>query len=371
MPSNSSHNPIRVALVGTGNIAGTHAPALDALSGVKLVAVCDLDEAKARTVAERWGASVHNDLDKMLESEKPGSVHVLLPPPAHAWAARQCLNAGAHVFLEKPFCDSSQASEQIAELARRRGLQTGVNHNVTYLPVVLKALDLVRIGAIGAVEHVSVHFDLPIPRLGRGSLAPWMFAGTDKLLLELGPHPISVIYRFLGKVLSCSALASGDMQLPNGTRFFHTWQASFGCERGTAQLLMSLGKAYPSTWIDVVGQDGEIFIDLWRSTIRVGGRSPRRRTGNLREDLRNAMSVSRQSISNFLETNLGSFRRSGAVTVQDISFRNSIGEFYSAIARGTPVPAGAEEGTDVVEACEMVFEDAIARTRTEQGVHIG
>lgn len=372
MASDLSGNPIRVAMLGTGNIAVPHAMALKSLPGVKVVAVCDLDEAKARAFAQHWCVpAFYGDLSTMLESEKPDSVHVLLPPPAHAAACQACLIAGCNIFVEKPFCDSREASERIRDLAERSGLRAGVNHNVTYIPGVLKALELARNARLGGIEQVSVYFSLPNPGLTRGPHNHWMFSGTDKLMLEIGPHPMSVVCRFLGKVTSCSALASGEMLVGNGTRFFHTWQASLVCERGTGQFFLSVGKSYPSCWVHVMGQDGEVFIDLWRSTIRLFGRSGYRRTGALRQDLSAAASVARQSVSMFIGNNLAAFGLSRSVNSQDVSIRNSIADFYSAMATGAPTPMGADEGTAVVEACEMVIEDAMVRAGTEQGVHCG
>ena len=372
MASDLPANPIRVAMLGTGNIALPHVAALKSLPGIKVVAVCDLDEAKARAFAQHWGVpSFYRDLAAMLESEKPDVVHVLLPPPAHASACHTCLTAGSHIFVEKPFCDSREASERIRDLAEHCGLRAGVNHNVNYIPGVLKALELARTSRLGGIEQVSVHFSLPNPGLTRGPHNHWMFSETNKLMLEVGPHPMSVLYRFLGKATSCSALASGEMLLGNGKRFFHTWQASLDCERGTGQFFLSVGKSYPSCWVHVMGQDGEAFVDLSRSTIRVFGRSPYRRTGPLRQDLSAAASVARQSISLFLGTNLAAFGLCRSVNSQEVSITNSITDFYAAMKSGAPTPAGAEEGTDVVEACEMIIEDAMARMGTGQGVHCG
>ena len=113
---------MRVGFLGTGYIADWHAKALGTIPGVSLVAVCDKDLPRARTFGERYGAArCYESLEQMLgdgESELD-VVHVLLPPDLHARAASALIDAGLHVFLEKPMATDAQECALLVEHASK------------------------------------------------------------------------------------------------------------------------------------------------------------------------------------------------------------------------------------------------------------
>jgi predicted dehydrogenase len=95
---------MRVALVGTGTIAGIHAEALRGLGDrVEIVAGVDVDGALARSFCRAHGIPhAGTDLARVLDQTRPDLVHVCTPPGAHLDAARTALAYGAHVLVEKP-----------------------------------------------------------------------------------------------------------------------------------------------------------------------------------------------------------------------------------------------------------------------------
>jgi len=372
MPDPDQSRARRVAILGAGGISGAHVTALKRVPNVELVAVCDLDEKKARALQELTGAPhVFRDLQTMLEHASPDAVHVLLPPAAHAPAAAACLSAGAHVFVEKPLCVSTAECRDLELAAQRSGRQIGVNHNLTFMPGFLAVLEHIRNCRFGAIEHVTVNFNLAMPRLAAGPHNHWMFGGTGNLLYELGVHPLSVIHRLVGGPVHVQALASGELRLSNDVRFYHTWQTSMLCERGTAQLLMSVGKAYTNAWIHILGEDAEAFIDLRRCTVRMSERTRYIRIDDLVDGFKNGASLLRQTLSGFSGYALAAIGLAANSGWQQISFDNSIAGFYAAIAAGTPSPAGISEGCGVVKACSMMVESAIGSKPEMEPGHRG
>src|SRR3954454_19452649 len=98
-----SRSQLRVALVGAGNIAGTHAEALRCTPSVTLAAVIDPARARAETLAGRWHIPAAFDDPAALGREVEVDVaHVLTPPPLHRATAEPLLRRGIHVLLEKP-----------------------------------------------------------------------------------------------------------------------------------------------------------------------------------------------------------------------------------------------------------------------------
>ncbi len=112
---------LRAAIVGTGNIAGTHARALRAHDGqVEIVAATDLDARRLEAFASQWEIpGRYASLEDLLAAEHPDLVHLCTPPGAHAAAAITALEAGATVVCEKPPCLTLAEFDAIAAAEER------------------------------------------------------------------------------------------------------------------------------------------------------------------------------------------------------------------------------------------------------------
>jgi predicted dehydrogenase len=109
--------PVRVAIIGAGNVADTgHLPAIEAQRpDADAVAVVDLDLERARAFAERWQIpAVYDDLEQMLHEAAPDLAIVCTPPVAHREAVVTCLQAGVWVWCEKPPTLSLAEYDEIA-----------------------------------------------------------------------------------------------------------------------------------------------------------------------------------------------------------------------------------------------------------------
>ncbi|MEV0231201.1 Gfo/Idh/MocA family oxidoreductase [Nonomuraea sp. NPDC050786] len=126
MPASSS--PVRVAVVGAGGIAkACHLPALAAAGdAVQVVAVSDVDPARARELADAYDIPArHTDLTEMLAAESPDLVVVATPPVAHREAVTAALDAGAWVWCEKPPTLSLAEYDEIAAHEKDGGPYAG------------------------------------------------------------------------------------------------------------------------------------------------------------------------------------------------------------------------------------------------------
>ncbi len=105
----------------------------------------------------------YTSVDEMLEREsarddKLGFITIVTPNHTHHPLAMKCLHAGFNVVLEKPMTHTSGQAQEIADLARDKGLLCCVTHNYTGYPMVRHARELVRSGAIGDVRKVFVEY---------------------------------------------------------------------------------------------------------------------------------------------------------------------------------------------------------------------
>lgn len=364
--SPAQQRPFRVGLLGTGVIATPHVQALRTLgSAVELVAVCDQDLGKAKAFQQTWSVpSVFEDIETMIEKSRLDVVHVLLPPTAHTATAIACLERGCHIFVEKPFCLSSAECRSVMDAAEANDRRVGVNHNLTFMPSFLRMVDEIRNWRLGAVQHVAIKYNLPMG-LDGGKHAHWMFGSPERIMLELGPHPLSIVYRLLGPVVSAAALVSDRRTLSNGQTFWDTWQSSLACERGSAQVLLALGGQYLSTSIHVIGQDGEAFVDLLRNTLRVSGRTQYLRVDQLLDGWRNGAGLVRQSVRNHSACMRGMLGFGPPYEMQNFSMNSSIGAFYQALRTGAKLPVDGQDGTAVVESLEAIIQSALAGQEVE------
>jgi predicted dehydrogenase len=350
---------VRVALLGAGNIATAHLAAIHQLNAVEIVGVSDLNYERAIAVQKQEGiANAYPDAETMLRQCRPQIVHVLLPPAAHYEAAVTCLEAGCHVFVEKPFCVTPEECRRVRDLAQRLGLKVGVNHNLAFMPGMMRLIDEIRNLRLGAIRHVTVMYSIPMPGLAKSPATHWMFGESGRIMLELGPHPVSIVCRLLGAVKDASTSVDGEITLANKALFYSTWMSSLICERGTASLVLSTAGGWPGGSVHVIGEDGEAFVDLRRNTFRISEKNRYIRAGDLVDGLSNGISVARQSLRNFIAYGLGATGLRKSYGLQETSVKNSLESFYHAVRYDSPPIVGADEGTDVIDACFRIIEGA-------------
>ena len=363
---NSTSKKLRVAILGAGGIAETHAEVLRGISGVECTAICDVQFSKAEVFRDKMGLKkAYPRLEMMLEEVRPDVVHLAVSPAAHARTAIMCMESGADVFVEKPFTPSTAECEQVAAVARRSGRRVGVNHNMLFSPPVERAIDAVRQGRLGQIEHATIGFNIAMPELPWGPYSHWLFQASENVVFELGVHPLSVVYRLFGKVLEARTLCSGEKTLPSGVCFYSTWQIAMRCERGTAFLLLALATGFEDTWLHIQGEDGSCHANIRRNTVVVSGKSPALRPkDDLKDSLRAARTIRREGIRHYKNYILASLQRKAPYPLQTASMAGSIGAFYEALREGRNPPVGVAEGSAVVEACEH----AVAHLRTPKEV---
>src|SRR4051812_13924243 len=113
---------LTVGLLGAGLIAGVHGQAYRSAPGVRVAAVADPVPGKAERVAEPYGARAVSDLEELLDLGVD-VVDVCTPPTAHAAATVRALQAGRHVFCEKPITRTLEEARAVVRAAdAARGL---------------------------------------------------------------------------------------------------------------------------------------------------------------------------------------------------------------------------------------------------------
>ena len=129
----------------------------------------------AKQLGERFGISqCFSDLQEMLEASSPDVVHITTPPQSHYSVARESLDRGANVYIEKPFTVTAGEAEALIQLANRRSLSVTAGHNLQFTPEMLEMRRLVEEGFLGGKPvHLESYFsyDLGDTTYAKGLLA--------------------------------------------------------------------------------------------------------------------------------------------------------------------------------------------------------
>jgi len=179
---------IRVGLAGFGYAGRTfHAPVIQAVPGLLLAAIVQRSGDSAR--AAYPNARVVSSVDELLSDPKIRLVVIATPNDSHYDLARQCLEAGRDVVVDKPFTTTFEEAKALDELARGKQRLLSVFHNRRWDGDFLTVRDLIGSGALGRLVLFESHFDRYRPARRPGAWRETTRAGSG-VLFDLGPHLI-------------------------------------------------------------------------------------------------------------------------------------------------------------------------------------
>ncbi len=190
--------PYRMALIGCGFFAEKHLQAWAHLAPrVAIAAVCDLDPAKARGAAQRFGVPRHDtDVETMLREVRPDFVDIVTTAPSHLPLVQACARAGIPAIVQKPLAPDWQDACALVAAMEAAGLPLMVHENFRFHSTLRRALALVRSGAIGRPTFGRFSF-----RTGFDIYAgqPYLATVERFVILDLGIHVLDVARAFLGE----------------------------------------------------------------------------------------------------------------------------------------------------------------------------
>lgn len=283
MESQANPTKLKVAIIGCGRVSVKHIRAISRLSDrMELCALVDnnpdapgilLRSAKKKIKHyQTFTASIKNYIDykEMLQDLHPDIVAITVPSGLHAAIAKDCLEAGANLLLEKPMTMSNKSSRELYELAESKGLKIAMGHIYRYFPIVSLLHEDMASGALGKVGHGSV-----IVRWGHdneyykqaawrgtwksdgGALMNQSVHALDLMCYLMNAEPVSVYGMIANRFRDMEAedtamgvytLANGALCQVEGTTatFPNDQEASFFINAENAAIRISLRKGKPS-----------------------------------------------------------------------------------------------------------------------------
>ncbi|HVU74208.1 MAG TPA: Gfo/Idh/MocA family oxidoreductase [Mycobacteriales bacterium] len=198
--------PVRVGVLGVGQVFELTSRAYDDCPDAELVALCDTDPERLAERGRRWpDAALYTDLDAFLAHDLD-LVEVLLPTPMHADIAEKVLRAGHHLALQKPITHTLEEADRIIALAEQTGAVVRVMEDQIFFPPLVALKEVVDSGQLG--KPVGLHLKMVVTGLGGWDVKTdgwkWLLqqaqGGKGIAVFDDGWHKFAIAMWLLGPV---------------------------------------------------------------------------------------------------------------------------------------------------------------------------
>jgi predicted dehydrogenase/nucleoside-diphosphate-sugar epimerase len=359
----------KVGLLGAGYIIEAHAKSLNYQHNVEIAAVCDQSNERAKKAAATFGISAaFTSLDAMLKSDIE-VVHVLLPPDLHFDTTQQIIESGRHVFLEKPMGLNAAECQSLTDLATKRGVKLGVNHNFLFLPSYQKLRQDVRDGTIGKLDHININWMFPLPQIQFGPFNIWMLQKPANLFFELGPHLVAFLEDLLEQPDRIQVDVSLPIDLPGDNRVYRRWHVHGSKGDVTFNLNLSVIPGYTDRSISVRGHAATATCLFDRD---IYYRDEPSGAGILFDNFLTTKNIAWQigvnSLSNLTRAIKATLQKAPATNPFGESIENSVKCFYDTLTGQSDARMDGQFGVNVISTCEQITKKASFEKITQKGV---
>ncbi|WP_420123271.1 Gfo/Idh/MocA family protein [Nakamurella sp.] len=243
---------VRIAVVGAGLIGRRHVEEIDACADAELAAVVDPFDA-ADEVAARYSVPRYATLAELFAAGRPDGVILATPNQLHVDGGLECVAAGVPVIVEKPIGDTVESATRLVEAGEAAGVPVLTGHHRNYSPIMARARETIRSGALGDLVAVNgtALFHKPDDYFTVGG--GWRTQpGGGPILLNL-IHEVNNLLSLVGDIVRVQAVTS------NATRGFAVEDTAAmiftfaGGALGT--FLLSDTAASPRSWEQTSGEN--------------------------------------------------------------------------------------------------------------------
>jgi predicted dehydrogenase len=333
---------LRIAIIGCGKIADQHVLAVRRISNCGVAAVCDHELLMAQQLAERFGISkIFSDAQEMLKEISPDVVHITTPPQGHFSLARQCLESGSHVYLEKPFTVTADEAKELIQLAENENLKITAGHNYQFTLEMLEMRRLVAQNFLGGKPiHIESHWPYDLSDASYigpilGSKTHWVRQLPGQLFHNLISHGIAKLAEFLGDEVKITAHThqSPRLQSLGGQEVLDELRVFLRDENGMTAFFCFSTQIKPGlNFLRICGPKNSLFVDNSSgSLIRHENKSYKSYLTFFLPPLINARQHFRNAHVNFFDFLRGRLH-------QDSGMKELIERFYQSIRQKSPPP---------------------------------
>jgi len=265
IPPSPIHPPLRLGLIGPRGFGAFCTGAYHDAMAARVIAFAGRDPAALAAAAAQYGVpSTYTDWREMLQNPDIEAVHIVTPPDRHAEMAIAALNAGKHVFAEKPLATSNTDANAILTAAKAANKCVGVNFVMRYDPLYQTVRAIREGGWLGALTHVGFENYASDEGLGDDHWF-WDPVASGGIFIEHGVH----FFDMIGAIAGAPALSvlgrtwtrsdgtgkedkvSALVTYENGVEasFYHAFNRPGALEKQTAHFAFERGHLTLHGWI--------------------------------------------------------------------------------------------------------------------------
>lgn len=253
---------LRVAVIGCGAIGSLHAQAIGQSQHAQLIAACDVERDRAEMVALPTNASVYDDFEELLSAEQLDVVTVATPEHLHVAPVVKSIEAGCHVFCEKPMASTLEDAQKMVDAATRHHRHLAIDYNRRFGYGYLKAKELCAEGAVGNIRYVVIRVTEPLTGSKNDLKA-------HSIIRNVLIHHIDLMRLFCGEIRAVYATFSPR----SSPDLAHDAAFSFRFEGDALGTLIGGWQEVPrwthtSEWTEIGGTKGTVVIEDVMKAVR-------------------------------------------------------------------------------------------------------
>lgn len=329
---------VKLGVIGAGAFSVAHLDGINLSDNCETVAICDIDEAKAKEKAERFNVpDIYTDYHELLARDDIEAVTVPLPDQLHKQITIDALRAGKHVLCEKPMALNVEDCKEMIEVSKETGKILMVGQIGRYTPCFNKAIEILESGEIGELFFVESEYAHDYSKIG--GTGGWRVTPERHPVVGGGCHAVDLVRRIAGNPEEVFAYSNHKIltdwpvddctvaviKFPNNV--IGKVMTSVGCKRKYTMRTV------------IYGSEGTLIVDSLLPYITM---YRRRFTEDKYFDKRGQQS----------------YRIDIPVSIDDHNSKDEVKDFCNAIIENKLVACTGEEGAATVAACLAIVESA-------------
>jgi 2-alkyl-3-oxoalkanoate reductase len=344
---------MKIGIVGCGLNSDYHVRFAKTYPQADIIGLVDRDEVKATAAAQKYGVEkTFRSIKELVAAGRPDVIHILTPPTTHYLLAKEAIESGCHVLVEKPLALNAEEARALYNLADRHGVMLCAMHNHFFDPCMQKAHDLIRSGRLGEVIHVDSHYglntripafrDYPSP-----NVLPWLYELPGGVFHDFMPHPLYVLLEYTGKPRQVKAVNRSCGVLPHGLS--DELRLLVDGERAFGTLTFSFAALPHLHFIRIHGTKMVIEVDFNTMTTVVHPNSPLpKAVQKVIYNISDGWQRFQSTVSNVVQFVSGKLKPYQGMEVL-------IHRFYKAIEQNQLPPVSQEQALAVIETMDEIW----------------
>jgi predicted dehydrogenase len=343
---------MEIGIMGCGKIAQTHAKILQTHLDEPRLIFCDRNKDRAVKASERFfPGPAYESVDDLLSKEKVDAVHVLTQIHSHYSLAEKVLEAGAHVYIEKPIVEKPSEYASLCAISKSKDRCLCSGYSALGFPVIQQAKRIIESSEYGNLITVHCDFNWSAPgnSLPYGGPEHWAYQLKGGIIQNLADHPASLIVDVMNKISELNVMFGYRNPLPNDYPDQLHFSVKADGQIGSGTLSFGHGNTYGQ--VSYYLEAATILVDLRRQLLAVqSGKGPQSGYEKLHSGMRLSWDLGWATLGNFGKRITGSLQREPGIA-------GLIHNFYRAIEGKEKLIVSDETATGAISLLDQIWED--------------